>query len=138
LVAEQVRQGEMTEEGANESNLQNVLIRALGIDAEVEADVTEELLMEGDTILLCADGLTREVSDSQIAMVLRDAKDAQDAVDQLVDLANQAGGRDNATAIVLRPFSQAAGTFGRIGRLGKWLRRLGDRSQRETPCQNSC
>jgi len=128
LVAEQVRQGEMTEREACESNLQNVLIRALGIDANVETDVTDELLMDGDTILLCTDGLTREVSDKQIATVLSDMKNAQGAADRLVDLANQAGGRDNITAIVLRASSRSEGAFARIERLGRWLRRLGDES----------
>jgi PPM family protein phosphatase len=121
LVAEQVRQGQMTEREAGDSNLQNILIRALGIDSEVEADVIEELLVKGDTILLCTDGLTRELSDSQIAAILRRAKDAREAADQLVTFANQAGGRDNITAIVLRPSLQAPGAFARIGRLRKWL-----------------
>jgi len=126
LVAEQVRQGGMTEREASDSNLQNVLVRALGIDADVDPDVSEELVMGGDTILLCTDGLTREVSDDQIATVLSETKDAQQAADKLVDLANLAGGRDNITAIVLRPASQSAGALARIGRLGKWLRGLGD------------
>jgi serine/threonine protein phosphatase PrpC len=126
LVAEQLRRGDITAEEASGSRLQNVLVRALGIDAEVETDVAEEILMEGDTVLLCTDGLTREVSDRQIAAVLSEAKSAQDAADRLVDMANQAGGRDNITAIVLRSNSQTAGAIARIGRLGKWLRRLGE------------
>jgi protein phosphatase len=128
LVAEQVRHGELTEEEGSASELQNVLLRGLGIDSEVEVDVTDELLVEGDVILLCTDGLTREVPDTQIASILRDASDPQQAADQLVNAANQAGGRDNITAIVLRPFSQRTGTFSRTGRLGKWLRSLGDQS----------
>jgi protein phosphatase len=128
FVAEQVRQGEMTEREASHSNLQNVLVRALGIDADVEVDVTEDLLLDGDTILLCTDGLTREVSDSQIAAVLLGTRDAQEAADHLVDLANESGGRDNITAIVLRPSSLRAGAFARMGRLGKWLGKFGSQS----------
>lgn len=128
LVAEQVRHGELTEEEGSASEHQNVLLRGLGIDVEVEVDVTDELLVEGDVILLCTDGLTREVPDTQIASILRDASDPQQAADQLVNAANQAGGRDNITAIVLLPFSQRTGTFSRAGRLGKWLRSLGDQS----------
>jgi protein phosphatase len=126
LVAEQVRHGEMTEEEGSASELQNVLLRGLGIEAEVEVDVTDELLVEGDVILLCTDGLTHEVPDTQIASILRGASDPQKAADQLVNAANQAGGRDNITAIVLLPFSQRTGTFSRAGRLGKWLRSLGN------------
>jgi serine/threonine protein phosphatase PrpC len=116
FVAEQVRQGRMTEREADESALQNVLIRALGIDPEVDVDVTEELVMENDTILLCSDGLTRELSDRQINGVLAEADDAQEAADRLVDMAKQAGGGDNITAIVLRQAPKPVGAFARIGR----------------------
>jgi PPM family protein phosphatase len=119
FVADQVRRGSMTQQEAASSNLQNVLLRALGVDPEVQADVDEHVLLEGDTILLCSDGLTRELSDAQIAGVLGDAEDAQDAADRLVDLANQAGGEDNITAVVVRHAAKPAGTFARVGR---WLK----------------
>jgi PPM family protein phosphatase len=118
-IAEQVRRGLLSEQDAAQSNLQNVLIRALGVDPEVEVDIAEELVMEGDTILLCSDGLTRELSDTQIAAVLRGADGAQQAADRLVDFANQAGGGDNITAVVLRQGAKTAGLLGQIGRLGK-------------------
>src|SRR6202041_55235 len=92
FVAEQVRQGKMTEQEASTSTMQNVLIRALGIDPTVEVDVSEELLMEADTVLLCSDGLTRELSDAQIAAVLGKSEEPQAAASRLVDLAKQAGG----------------------------------------------
>jgi protein phosphatase len=124
-IAEQVRRGIMTEDEAAKSSLQNVLIRALGIDPEVEVEVNEELAMEGDAVLLCSDGLTRELSDAQIAAVLSDATDAQAAADRLVDLANQAGGEDNITAIVVRYAPKPAGAFARIGH---WFKGSGDPS----------
>lgn len=116
FVAEQVRKGVMTPEEAENSKLQSVLLRALGPDAEVEVDVTEELVMEGDTFLLCSDGLTRELSDAQLAAVLDEEEDEQGAADQLVDLANRAGGGDNITVIVLRFAPKPVGAFARIGR----------------------
>jgi serine/threonine protein phosphatase PrpC len=116
FVAEQVRKGVMTPEEAANSKLQSVLLRALGPDAEVEVDVTEELVMESDTLLLCSDGLTRELSDSQIAAVLEEEEDEQGAADRLVDLANRAGGGDNITVIVLRFAPKPVGAFARIGR----------------------
>ncbi len=128
FIAEQVRHGDLTEQEGAESDLQNVLVRALGVDDEVEVDVTEELLMEGDAILLCTDGLTRELSDLQIAAVLQETHNARKAADQLVALANEAGGRDNITAVVFRPFSRGTAPFVGMGRLGKWLRSLGDQS----------
>jgi serine/threonine protein phosphatase PrpC len=121
FIAEQVRQGHMTDDQAFVSNLQNVLTRALGVDPTVLADVGEQALEEDDTILLCSDGLTRELSDTQIAGVLSEAEHAQEAADQLVTLANQAGGGDNITAVVLRPMPRPVGAFGPIGRLSKWF-----------------
>lgn len=122
FVAEQVRQGRMTAQEAGSSRLQNVLVRALGVDPEVEVDLTEELVLEGDTVLLCSDGLTRELSDAQIAAVLLETENAQEATGRLVDLAKQAGGGDNITVIMLRPAARPVGAFGRISRLGKWFK----------------
>lgn len=122
FVAEQMREGNMTNGEAAESKLHNVLTRALGVDPEVEVDIGEERLMQGDTILLCSDGLTRELSDAQIAGVLSDAEEAQEAADQLVTLAIQAGGGDNVTAIVVQPTARPVGAFSRIGRWGKWFK----------------
>ncbi len=119
FVAEQVRHGLLSEREAGESNLQNVLLRALGAEPAVQVDVSEELVMNDDAILLCSDGLTREVSDAAIAAVLGNAEDAREAADQLIDLANQAGGGDNITVIVIRNAAKPARAFARIGR---WFR----------------
>jgi PPM family protein phosphatase len=119
FVAEQIRQGRMTEEQAGSSALQNVLIRAIGIDPEVDVDVSEKLSMDGDVLLLCSDGLTRELSDTQIAAVLGESDDAQEAAGRLVDLAKRAGGGDNITAIVLRCDPKPVRAFARIG---KWFK----------------
>jgi serine/threonine protein phosphatase PrpC len=116
FVGEQVRQGLMTVQEASSSNLQNVLLRAVGTDEEVEVEVNEELFAEGDILLLCSDGLTKELSDSQIANVLAQTDDPQEAADQLVDMANEAGGGDNITVIVLRNAPRLVGAFQKIGR----------------------
>ena len=116
FIAEQVRRGLMTPEEASQSKLQNVLLRALGIEADVEVEISEELLMEGDSVLLCSDGLTHELSDEQIAAALCDADEAQEAASRLVELANQAGGGDNITVIVLRHAPKFAGAMAKIGR----------------------
>ncbi|HLJ42398.1 MAG TPA: Stp1/IreP family PP2C-type Ser/Thr phosphatase [Candidatus Acidoferrales bacterium] len=116
FIAEQVRHGLMTAEEASQSKLQNVLLRALGIEPDVEVEVSEELLMEGDTVLLCSDGLTHELSDEQIAAALCDAEETQEAASHLVELANQAGGGDNITVIVLRHAPKFSGAMARIGR----------------------
>lgn len=123
FVAEQVRRGVMTEQEADRSRMQNVLLRALGAEPTVDVDVSEELALEGDTILLCSDGLTRELTDAQLAAVLNEGAEdneaAQDIAERLIDLANQAGGGDNVTAIVIRRAPKPAGTLSRIGR---WIK----------------
>jgi protein phosphatase len=91
----------------------------VGVEPELEVEISEEPIMDGDTILLCSDGLTHELSDKQIAGVLRDAKNAQEAATQLVDLANRAGGRDNITTVVIRQVPQVLGILSRIGWLGR-------------------
>lgn len=116
FIAEQVRHGLMTAEEASRSKLQNVLLRALGIEPDAEVEISEELLVEGDTVLLCSDGLTHELSDEQIAAALCDAEEAQEAASRLVELANRAGGGDNITVIVLRHAPKSAGAMAKIGR----------------------
>jgi serine/threonine protein phosphatase PrpC len=102
LVAEQVRLGIVTPEQAEKSAMQNVLIRALGTREDVELDASEILLLPQDVVLLCTDGLTHMVSDAEIADTLISNPSAQEAAGRLVALANQYGGVDNVSAIVLR------------------------------------
>jgi protein phosphatase len=117
FVAEQVRSGRMTAEEAEASHMRSVLLRALGIDPAVEIDVSDELMMLGDTILLCSDGLTRELTDQQIAATLAEGAQGESpkkVARRLVELAKQAGGGDNITAIVVRPARKSANPFARI------------------------
>jgi serine/threonine protein phosphatase PrpC len=116
FVADQVRRGVLTPEEASRSRMHNVLTRALGIDPTVDVDVTEELLMDGDVFLVCSDGLFRELSNAQITGILGETDDPQRAASRLVDLANQAGGGDNITVIVLRNSPKSSRPFAKIGR----------------------
>ncbi|MGC2719159.1 MAG: Stp1/IreP family PP2C-type Ser/Thr phosphatase [Candidatus Acidiferrales bacterium] len=116
FVAEQVRRGVISVDEASRSQLQNVLIRALGVETSVKVASIEELLLDGDTFLLCSDGLTRELSDSQISVVLDEADHANEAAARLVRLANEAGGEDNVTVVVVRNSKKAGGVRAKIGR----------------------
>ncbi|MGA8074822.1 MAG: protein phosphatase 2C domain-containing protein, partial [Candidatus Acidiferrales bacterium] len=102
LVAEQVRIGILTPQQADTSAWQSVLIRALGTNEQVDLDVEERQLLPGDVLLLCSDGLTRMVRDPDIGNVLASAPSAQAAAERLVTLANQGGGEDNVTVVVMR------------------------------------
>jgi len=117
LVAEHVRRGVMTPQEAETSSLQSVLVRSLGAEEQVEPDADEQILLENDTLLLCSDGLTRMVTDPEIASTLITVEHSQAAADRLVELANEYGGEDNITVIVLRA---RPGDSGLLSRLRKW------------------
>jgi protein phosphatase len=102
LVAEQVRMGRMTQAEALISPLHNVITRALGTESAVEPDLFELEAEPGDLFLLCSDGLTNELADPQIASILATDLPLDELCALLVDAANQAGGRDNITCLVVR------------------------------------
>jgi protein phosphatase len=79
-----------------------VLSRAVGIEANVEVDVSMESPLPGDIYLLCSDGLSRMVNDEELLGTLRAKRDLEEATRVLIDKANQGGGRDNITAILVR------------------------------------
>lgn len=116
LVAEQVRRGILTPQQAEESDMQSVLLRALGANVEVEVDVDEIDVMPRDVLLFCSDGLTRMVSEPEIAGKLQAETDPKTVAQKLVDLANERGGLDNVTVIVVRVEDESKGWF-------SWLRR---------------
>jgi serine/threonine protein phosphatase PrpC len=116
LVAEQVRRGILTAAEAEESEMQSVLLRALGAQPEIEVDAEEQQLIAGDLLLLCSDGLTRMVTEPEIAGTLQAETDPTMAAEKLIKLANERGGTDNITVIVVRLETDFKGWF-------SWLRR---------------
>ncbi|HWY07590.1 MAG TPA: Stp1/IreP family PP2C-type Ser/Thr phosphatase [Candidatus Acidoferrales bacterium] len=102
LVAEQVRRGLITPQQAEESEMQSVLLRALGAHPEVEIDVDEVEIIPRDVLLLCSDGLTRMVTEPEIAGALQAETIPSAAGERLIALANENGGIDNVTVIVVR------------------------------------
>jgi len=102
LVEEQLRAGIIDEEAAKTHPMRNIITRALGVRDEVQVDVSSHELSTGDAYLLCTDGLTGMVEDVVISNVLAGMKDEPAAaVDELVRLANENGGTDNITAVVI-------------------------------------
>ena len=102
LVAEQVRRGIITPQEAESSEMQSVLLRALGAHPEVEVDVDELGIFPNDVVLLCSDGLTRMVTEPEIAGSLQAETDPATAGRKLIELANERGGINNVTVIVVR------------------------------------
>jgi serine/threonine protein phosphatase PrpC len=117
LVAEQVRRGLITPQQAEESEMQSVLLRALGAHSDVEIDTDEVEIMPRDVLLLCSDGLTRMVTEPEIAGALQAETVPSAAAERLIALANENGGIDNVTVIVVRVEDEAnKGWF-------SWMRR---------------
>jgi protein phosphatase len=102
LVAEQVRLGRMTQEEALRSPVRNIITRALGTRGEVFPDVFELDPEPGDLFLLSSDGLTNELSDAEIQSLLNADRPLDELCKSLIDAANEAGGRDNITCLLVR------------------------------------
>ena len=94
LVAEMVRSGRLTQAEAK------TYTRAVGVDSEVEADVYEIKMHEGQTLLLCSDGLSGPVTDAEIVATVSQAESMEQACTQLIELACKAGGNDNITVVL--------------------------------------
>jgi len=101
MVQEMVNEGTLTAEEAHDHPQRSILTRALGVWGEIEVDDLNVPLLEGDRILLCTDGLTATVPDERAVEILRDTPDPQDAAARLVETANEGGGIDNTTVVVL-------------------------------------
>jgi PPM family protein phosphatase len=102
LVGELVRRGKLTEEQAEEHPQRSIITRALGPEPTVEVDTWVYPVRAGDVLLLCSDGLTSMVAEERIAEILASADGIGPAADQLIQEANEAGGRDNITVVLFR------------------------------------
>lgn len=102
-VFEQVQAGMLTEAEAEKHPLRNVITRALGGALQVTPDASEIEARKGDVLLLCSDGLTGMVPESEILrIVTANSSDLEQACQQLIDAANERGGLDNVTAVLVK------------------------------------
>jgi serine/threonine protein phosphatase PrpC len=104
LVGELLRRREISEAAAREHPHRHVLTRALGVRPAVEGDLMEMTPQDGDVFVLCSDGLTNHVQDEEIAMALQSESESelQQIGDVLVSWANDRGGLDNTTVVLVR------------------------------------
>ena len=116
LVMEQVRRGLLTMEEAQRSEMQNIIIRALGPEDKVQPDLDDQMAQPGDVLLLCSDGLIRHVPDDSLLDIVQGTISLQLMADRLVDAAREGGGSDNITVLLLR-FEQLS----RYKRFVRWL-----------------
>lgn len=100
FVGERVRAGLFTPEQAKTSPYRHIITRAMGMEDEVRADVAAHEVRQGDRFLLCTDGLTEMVDDGELGRILAGSEPGE-AVEKLIAAANDAGGVDNITAVVV-------------------------------------
>jgi protein phosphatase len=101
LVEELVAAGELTEEEAERDPRRSMITRAIGLDGDLAVDLYPVVLVPGDRVILCSDGLSNMVSDAGIADILGADDDPATAAQRLIDAANAGGGIDNTTVLVL-------------------------------------
>ena len=102
LVMEQVRRGMITLEQAKRSTAQNIITRALGTDESTLPDLGEFPAQAGDILVLTTDGVLRHVEDESIRSILLQLPSLDAACNTLIDAANDGGGEDNATCVLIR------------------------------------
>jgi PPM family protein phosphatase len=100
LVQDQIDQGLITEEQARTHSMRNVILRAVGVRPSPALDTLRGPIFQGDLFLLCSDGLTDMVDDSEISRVLNMNSDVIQKSDLLIDFAKKAGGKDNITVVL--------------------------------------
>jgi serine/threonine protein phosphatase PrpC len=102
LVAQLIKNGSISPEEGENHPQKNVITRALGIETEAEIDLDTLMLQQGDTLLLCTDGLTNMLDLEDIIGICSSGDSPQSISEALVEEANNKGGRDNVTAIVVK------------------------------------
>ena len=105
MVEEMVRLGGLTEEEAKHHPDKNIITRAIGVKQKVEPDFYEYRLKGGDIILMCSDGLTNMVDDDEIFQIVKSARDIVEAVESLIQRANENGGSDNIGVVLAQPYA---------------------------------
>ncbi|MDD6202766.1 MAG: Stp1/IreP family PP2C-type Ser/Thr phosphatase [Lachnospiraceae bacterium] len=105
LVEEMVRMGGLPREQARSHPDKNIITRAVGAQDSVEVDFFQVKLEKGDMVLMCSDGLTNMIEDEDIRMILKGQRDIVEKAEALVKAANNNGGKDNITVVLIEPFA---------------------------------
>jgi protein phosphatase len=123
LLQEQIDAGMLTKEQAKHSTNKNLVTKALGIDPAVEPEIHEYHTRPGDIYLLCSDGLSDMVSDEDIGMALQAlGANPNLAAQQLVQMANDNGGRDNVSVILIKILREYPAGQGVASKIFGWFR----------------
>ena len=102
FVVEQIKRGVITSEEAEKSGMKNIITRALGAEELLTPTVDELIPFDNDLFLICSDGLTDLVTDGELLEIILKSRHVLDyAIQNLIDKANEKGGKDNITAILI-------------------------------------
>lgn len=124
LIQELIDRGFFTPEEAAENTPKNLVTRALGIEQSVEVDVQEQDLQAGEIYLLCSDGLNDMVDDEEIHLTLsKYSANLVQAATELVRLANEKGGKDNVSVVLVRPQNPSNGQAGIMAKFNSFLKK---------------
>ena len=124
LIQELIDRGFFTPEEAAENTPKNLVTRALGIEQSVEVDVQEQDLQAGEIYLLCSDGLNDMVDDEEIHLTLsKYSANLVQAATELVRLANEKGGKDNVSVVLIRPQNPSDGRTGIMAKFNSFLKK---------------
>jgi protein phosphatase len=103
LVEEMIRVGGIARADARNHPDKNIITRAVGVSDTVEPDFFTVEIKEGDTVLMCTDGLTNMLEDEEIRMIVNGSRDIVEKAEKLIKAANDNGGRDNITVVLIEP-----------------------------------
>ncbi|WP_453997683.1 Stp1/IreP family PP2C-type Ser/Thr phosphatase [Bacillus nitroreducens] len=109
LVNELVRSGHISKEDAEHHPRKNVVLRALGTETNVQIDLKTLILDEGDMLLICSDGLSNKVGDDELKSILESDETIEKRSEKLIQLANDNGGEDNITLVIVDYTSESEG-----------------------------
>jgi PPM family protein phosphatase len=127
LIQELIDRGFFTPEEAAENTPKNLVTRALGIEHQVDVDIQEQDTSAGEIYLLCSDGLNDMVDDEEIRLTLsKYSANLFEAASELVRLANEKGGKDNVSVVLVRPQETAAEASGLVAKLNSFLKKIAE------------
>lgn len=135
LVERMVDEGQISPRDARTHPQRNVILRALGVAPDLEIDLDTVDVAPGDRLLLCSDGLTGMLEDAEIESVISGEAEPQECCRRLVDAANERGGTDNVTVIVVHIEGEVENAAAAGGTTAKksWWRRLAGRGKDQAP-----
>ena len=104
-VEEMIRRGNLQRENARSNPNKNIITRAVGAKSEIQADIYVVELKPGDILLMCSDGLSNMLEDEEMRMIIKRQRDIVEMAEKLIEAANNNGGKDNISVILIEPFA---------------------------------